>query len=65
MSARARPDRVGSRPRCSCVEFTAGLPWAHLDIAGPARAESTYAEVVPGGTGFAARTLVQFVASYA
>src|SRR5690606_1844769 len=46
-------------------EFTAGLPWAHLDIAGPARAESTYAEVVPGGTGFAARTLVQFVASYA
>ncbi|OQO90238.1 peptidase M17 [Saccharomonospora piscinae] len=45
-------------------EFTAGLPWAHLDIAGPARAESTYAEVVPGGTGFAARTLVEFAASY-
>ncbi|WP_298176193.1 leucyl aminopeptidase family protein [Saccharomonospora sp.] len=46
-------------------EFTDGLPWAHLDIAGPARAESTYAEVVPGGTGFAARTLVRFVESYA
>ncbi len=46
-------------------EFTAGLPWAHLDIAGPARAEDTYAEVVPGGTGFGARTLVEFAASYA
>jgi leucyl aminopeptidase len=45
-------------------EFTEGLPWAHLDIAGPARAEGTYDEVVAGGTGFGARTLVEFVASY-
>jgi leucyl aminopeptidase len=45
-------------------EFTNGLPWAHLDIAGPARAEKEYDEVVPGGTGFAARTLVEFVESY-
>ncbi|WP_019853229.1 leucyl aminopeptidase [Actinopolyspora mortivallis] len=40
-------------------EFTGGLPWAHLDIAGPARAEKNYDEVVAGATGFAARTLVQ------
>jgi leucyl aminopeptidase len=46
-------------------EFTAGLPWVHLDIAGPARSEKTYDEVVPGATGFATRTLVEFVASYA
>ncbi|WP_034275048.1 leucyl aminopeptidase family protein [Haloechinothrix halophila] len=46
-------------------EFTGGLPWAHLDIAGPARADKTYNEVTPGGTGFAARTLVEFVAAYA
>ncbi|MGH3952208.1 MAG: leucyl aminopeptidase family protein [Pseudonocardiaceae bacterium] len=46
-------------------EFTDGLPWVHLDIAGPARAEKTYDEVTPGGTGFAARTLVEFAASYA
>ncbi len=46
-------------------EFTAGLPWAHLDIAGPARAEQPYDEVTPGATGFAARTLVELVASYA
>jgi len=45
-------------------EFTGGLPWAHLDIAGPGRAESTYDEVVPGATGFAARTLVELAASY-
>ncbi|MCT2587445.1 leucyl aminopeptidase family protein [Actinophytocola gossypii] len=45
-------------------EFTDGLPWAHLDIAGPARAESTYDEVTAGATGFAARTLVELVAGY-
>ena len=46
-------------------EFTAGLPWAHLDIAGPARADKPYAEVVPGATGFAARTLVELAADLA
>ncbi|WP_018684036.1 leucyl aminopeptidase family protein [Actinokineospora enzanensis] len=46
-------------------EFTGDLPWAHLDIAGPARADRVYDEVVPGATGFAARTLVELVASYA
>lgn len=45
-------------------KFTAGLPWAHLDIAGPARAEKTYDEVVPGATGFSTRTLVELAASY-
>lgn len=45
-------------------EFVGGLPWAHLDIAGPARAEKAYADVVPGATGFAARTLVELAASY-
>lgn len=45
-------------------EFTDGMPWAHLDIAGPARADRNYDEVVPGATGFAARTLVEVAASY-
>jgi leucyl aminopeptidase len=44
-------------------EFTGGLPWAHLDIAGPARADKDYAEVVSGGTGFAARSLVELAAT--
>ncbi len=46
-------------------EFTAGVPWAHLDIAGPARSDKTYAEVLPGATGFAARTLVALAESLA
>ncbi|MGH3868566.1 MAG: leucyl aminopeptidase family protein [Pseudonocardiaceae bacterium] len=45
-------------------EFTAGLPWAHLDIAGPARAEHNYDEVNAGGTGFATRTLIEFACSF-
>ncbi|GAB3871679.1 M17 family metallopeptidase [Kibdelosporangium lantanae] len=45
-------------------KFTGGVPWAHLDIAGPARSEKVVDEVVPGATGFATRTLVELVASY-
>ncbi|MGH8918381.1 MAG: peptidase M17, partial [Actinomycetes bacterium] len=44
-------------------EFTGGLPWAHLDIAGPARAEQDHDEVNVGGTGFAARTLIELAGS--
>jgi leucyl aminopeptidase len=39
-------------------EFVGEVPWAHLDIAGPARAGSDDAYVVKGGTGFGVRTLV-------
>ncbi len=41
-------------------EFVAdGLPWAHLDIAGPARnTEGAYGYTPKGGTGFGVRTLV-------
>jgi leucyl aminopeptidase len=42
-------------------EFVDGLPWAHLDIAGPARAGSDDGYLVKGGTGFAVRTLVELV----
>ena len=45
-------------------EFSGSQPWAHLDIAGPARADTAYDEVVPGATGFAARTLVRFAQTY-
>jgi leucyl aminopeptidase len=40
-------------------EFTAGLRWAHLDIAGAARSEKQFDEVSAGATGFAVRTLVE------
>ena len=42
-------------------EFTDGLPWAHLDIAGPAfNSGGAYGHVTSGGTGFAVATLVEY-----
>ncbi|MGH2735898.1 MAG: leucyl aminopeptidase [Actinomycetota bacterium] len=38
-----------------------GVAWAHLDIAGPARAEGDYEEVLKGGTGVATRTLLAWI----
>lgn len=42
-------------------EFAGSTRWAHLDIAGPARAEDTYDEVNPVASGFGARTLTRLV----
>jgi len=40
-------------------EFTAGIPWAHLDIAGPSfNSGSAWGHVTAGGTGVAVATLV-------
>jgi leucyl aminopeptidase len=41
-----------------------GIPWAHLDIAGPAAATEVEGEIVKGGTGFGVRTLVELLAGY-
>jgi leucyl aminopeptidase len=41
--------------------FAGDLPWAHLDVAGPARAGSDEGDVVRGGTGFGARTLLRWL----
>ena len=38
-----------------------GIPWAHLDIAGAARADSDYDEVTRGGTGVGTRTLLTWL----
>ncbi|WP_409332699.1 leucyl aminopeptidase family protein [Trujillonella humicola] len=43
--------------------FAGDLPWAHLDVAGPARAGSDDGEVVKGGTGFGARLLLRWLAA--
>lgn len=42
-------------------EFTGGRPWAHLDIAGPARAASDDGETTKGGTGFGVRLLLRYL----
>ena len=40
-------------------EFAGDGPWAHLDIAGPARASDTEGYILKGGTGFGVRTIVE------
>jgi len=42
-------------------EFVDGVPWAHLDIAGPAFADKDLPYMPKGGTGFGVRTLLRFV----
>jgi leucyl aminopeptidase len=43
-------------------EFTGGRSWAHLDIAGPARAASDEGEITKGGTGYGTRVLLRWLA---
>ncbi len=45
-------------------EFVAGVPWAHLDIAGPARASSDDGYTRRGASGFGVRTLVELIAHH-
>ncbi len=45
-------------------EFTAGLPWAHLDVAGPSyNSGGPHGHITAGGTGFAVATLVDYARS--
>ena len=47
-------------------EFTAGLPWAHLDIAGPSfNSGGPAGHLSSGGTGVAVATLVEFARAFA
>ncbi len=46
-------------------EFTADLPWAHLDIPGPAKTNKAAHYLSEGATGFGVRTLVQIAAQMA
>jgi leucyl aminopeptidase len=45
-------------------EFAGDVAWAHLDIAGPARASSDDGYLVRGGTGFGVRTLIELATSF-
>jgi leucyl aminopeptidase len=44
-------------------EFVDNVPWAHLDIAGPAFAEKEMLTSPKGGTGFGVRTLLRFLST--
>jgi len=41
--------------------FSGGLPWAHIDIAGPARSSEDVDELSEGATGFGARLLAEWL----
>ena len=45
-------------------EFTAGIPWAHLDIAGVMDADSDNGWYTRGATAFGTRLLIDFVANF-
>ena len=46
-------------------EFVAeGVPWAHLDIAGPAESSDNDAEIRKGGTGFGVRTVLHLLEGF-
>jgi leucyl aminopeptidase len=44
-------------------EFAGAMPWAHLDIAGPAFTEKDLALAPKGATGSAVRTLLTYLTS--
>ncbi|HEY2813250.1 MAG TPA: leucyl aminopeptidase [Acidimicrobiales bacterium] len=41
-----------------------GIPWAHLDIAGPAFGDDDDGELSAGGTGFGVRTLIELLRTF-
>jgi len=57
-----KPPRAGSIVAALLLQrFTDGLPWVHLDIAGPARSDSNRGYLTKGATAFSARTLLEFL----
>ena len=45
-------------------EFVGDVPWAHLDIAGPAFSDKESSYIAKGGTGFGVRTLARYLMSF-
>jgi leucyl aminopeptidase len=59
-----RPGQAGSIAAAMLLrEFVGSVPWAHLDIAGPARSDDNGRYFAKGGTGFGVRTLVALMTS--
>ena len=59
-----RPGQAGSIAAAMLLrEFVGDVPWAHLDIAGPARSDEATRYLAKGGTGFGVRTLVALLTS--
>ncbi len=60
-----KPGQAGSIVAALMLErFTGSLPWAHLDVAGPARSEEDGSYLCKGGTGWGVRLLVELCSSW-
>jgi leucyl aminopeptidase len=46
------------------ARFVEGVPWVHLDIAGPARSDEDSGVLTKGATGFGVRTLLELLSGY-
>jgi leucyl aminopeptidase len=65
MKNTGKPGQAGAISAAMLLaNFVASKPWAHLDIAGPARSTEASGYLSKGGTGFGVRTLVEFLSSY-
>jgi leucyl aminopeptidase len=42
-------------------KFVGDVPWAHFDIAGPARSDAARGYYAKGATAFAARTIIEYL----
>jgi leucyl aminopeptidase len=59
-----RPGQAGTIAAALLLrEFVGEVPWAHLDIAGPARSDEASRYLAKGATGFGVRTLVDLIMS--
>ncbi|MGH3732668.1 MAG: leucyl aminopeptidase family protein [Acidimicrobiales bacterium] len=63
---------IGKPPKAGSIiaalilrRFTRDKPWAHLDIAGPARADAARGYLSKGATAFTVRTLVEYLSALA
>ena len=65
MKNTGKADQAGSIAAALLLErFVHGVPWAHLDIAGPARSDEDHGLITKGGTGFGVRTLLELLDTY-
>ncbi len=62
MKNMGRPGEAGSIAAAMLLSrFVGEVPWAHLDIAGPARSGESSGYLTKGGTAFGVRTLIEYV----
>jgi leucyl aminopeptidase len=64
MKNMGKPPKAGSIIGALILRrFTGGKPWAHLDIAGPARSDASRGYVTRGATAFSLRTLIDYLSA--